>query len=826
MNLPPLAALVALLAADIPVVPPEANAMTQGAESRPQITTTGRLLKVGETIQFTLRLPEGMSAGSLSIFPRYLERADPGQAFAAGGDLDWLQALPSEACELEFVNGQAQVAYRPLQAGSYLARWQVEGEALHRYFAAIEEDWIVLRLSAFEGLEVDPTLHGLGIPLDYRLPAERFSLEDPLCRRFLDYQRRYGDSVVPVLPDMPDSTNEERVAAYGPALERARGLHPDPSEVRSARLSASHPLDPGYTETLAQLGINDRCGLIEANAKPWLGMPEFPYFASGVDGRKANQGEGGAVVAHQWDFCGGWHFLGPVSWHYKAAEGDWQATQRCLKQGLEELQLLAELSGHAAFAVPLYDGLVGPGYPNPAFQYSMPERRHFNGAVDEVFVCDRALSAEELQAVIEQGVGALDEPLGAWALEEGTGDRVEDASGAGNDGALSGGAQWVKGRTGPAIELDGEEGQVTMDSPLAIGTREFTLGCWVRPGATQKTWANLLSSHNNDALGGYRGVSIEQDADNTNTFYLIAGMGDRWVGLDTRTSLLAGKWQHFAVTRKGTKLTHYLNGQVSAEGTVPQGVFAPATEPFRIGNWARGDAGPQEDMRRFVDRYQRFMGFEAPKAYKVVYARSIDIADYYRRHFTTTPRTVFVSKTDHLLYDMWWLCTWCGPGELIPRQRIPWDTRISTIMSKRRTQDYWKDPLSCEYILIEDRRRSIRFERECPNPIWWFDYTKQERGPGGSAISHTETPDVTILRSEWRPDGRQMTLSLAVRSETRFVDYAIALWGLPEEFDPAAPITTNAKEAILAKNTDGEHHLVLVFDLEPQMQLTVTVGRR
>ena len=63
-------------------------------------------------------------------------------------------------------------------------------------------------------------------------------------------------------------------------------------------------LDPGYTEALAELGINDFCGLAAANGKPWLGMPEFPYFCSSVDCRKANQEEGGPVFGHQWDFAG------------------------------------------------------------------------------------------------------------------------------------------------------------------------------------------------------------------------------------------------------------------------------------------------------------------------------------------------------------------------------------------------------------------------------------------------------------------------------------------------------------------------------------------
>jgi hypothetical protein len=220
------------------------------------------------------------------------------------------------------------------------------------------------------------------------------------------------------------------------------------------------------------------------------------------------------------------------------------------------------------------------------------------------------------------------------------------------------------------------------------------------------------------------------------------------------------------------------------------------------------------------------MAFDFPKQYKAVYARSIDMADYYRRHFAVTPRTIFVSKTDHVMYDMWWLCNWGDQGELVPRERIPRQTRTSTIMRQRRERTYWKDPLSYEYILVEDQRRSMRFERECPNPIWWFDYTNQTRGPEGSAISHTETPDVDVLRSAWIRDPGSMTLTLRMQTTAKFPSYAIALWGLPDDFDPDAEIQTDAKEHVLAKNVDGAYHLILFFDLEPDRQLKIRVGRR
>ena len=585
----------------------------------PQWTTSSRLLKLGESIEFEFFLPPGIEPQGLSIFPRYLERADPGKAFVAGGDLAWLDSLEAQNFDLNFTDGYAPMTYRPAAAGNYIARWLVGGELLYRYFAVIEDDWVVLRLSPGDEEEVEPTLHATGIPIDYRLPVDQYDHDSPLFRRLLGYHRHYGDAVIPEFRDTPTMSVEERVKEYGDGLLKVRSLLPDASDARAARVIMRHPFDPGYTPTFMQLGLNAHFGLQVANNKPWLGMPEFPYFASEVDIRKANQGEGASLVIHTWDFSGGWHFLGPVSFHYAISSGQWKQASDCLNSGFREAKNLAELSGHPAFLMPLYDGVtVYRNYPNHEFSY-----------------------------------GFDDEP-----------------------------------------------------------------------------------------------------------------------------------------------------------------------------------------MFRFVERYQHFMAFEATKHYKIAYARSIDISDYYRRHFKVTPRTVFVSKTDHLLYDAWWTFGMAVERLPLARERLPWDTATSTIMDIRRTRKYWKDPLSSEYILVEDQKRSIRFERESANPIWWFDYTNQERGPEGSSITHVETPYIEIDRSGWRRQDDRLTIDLKMRADPsdrfqntpkvtfkgEFKGFAIALWGLPTEssLDPSR-IETNASEFVLAKNTDGDYHLVLFFDLRPDVEIRVSI---
>ncbi|MBM4094940.1 MAG: hypothetical protein FJ276_36855, partial [Planctomycetes bacterium] len=478
---------ITLLAAAVAASGITARALGQVSDTQPpnepQIITSARLLELGEEITFTFAVPPGVTAGPLEVFARYLETADPGSRFHAGRDLEWLDQLPRETLPVRVVDGGASLVFRPTACGSHLVRWRAGDEIFIRYFAVIEDDWVVLRFSSFLELEPEPTLHATGIPLDYRLPGERFRPDDALLRKFRAYHRLFGESIIPALPDTPRMTLEERLASYGEVLDRVRALLPDPSSARSARVDMRHDLDPGYTETLMRLGVNDHCGLQEANAKPWLGMPEFPYFSSPADCRKVNQGPGGRVVAHQWDFCGGWHFIGPVSWHYKAAAGQWAIAERCVRAGVEELANLAALSGHPAFAVPLYDGVVGPGYPNPAFWYDVPESRGFRGEVRDAFVAESALDETQIRRVMSDGPMVAERIWAAWNAVDERGEHVPDASGHQRNRRVLGEPPRIPGTGASVLRLDGNSCVVTEVPPFGEG--DFTLGCWVRPAADQ-----------------------------------------------------------------------------------------------------------------------------------------------------------------------------------------------------------------------------------------------------------------------------------------------------------------------------------------------------
>ena len=51
----------------------------------------------------------------------------------------------------------------------------------------------------------------------------------------------------------------------------------------------------------------------------------------------------------------------------------------------------------------------------------------------------------------------LNTAMGIWLFEEGSGTTAKDSSGNGNDGTLQGGAAWIDGAVGGAIEFNGTD---------------------------------------------------------------------------------------------------------------------------------------------------------------------------------------------------------------------------------------------------------------------------------------------------------------------------------------------------------------------------------
>ena len=173
----------------------------------------------------------------------------------------------------------------------------------------------------------------------------------------------------------------------------------------------------------------------------------------------------------------------------------------------------------------------------------------------------------------------LESALAIWLFDEDTGDEIKDFTGNGNDGIFVNGPEWVEGKFGAALKLDGDDDHVEINNPVNLVDPDFTIMLWVNPGDTQtKAHCDILSNHGEPPRSGY---CIEQWSTNANQFYsAFASGGEWWAGFpddqSASTQLTANMWQHFATIREGSVITHYLDGEESA---IQEGITEdPVTE--------------------------------------------------------------------------------------------------------------------------------------------------------------------------------------------------------------------------------------------------------
>lgn len=175
--------------------------------------------------------------------------------------------------------------------------------------------------------------------------------------------------------------------------------------------------------------------------------------------------------------------------------------------------------------------------------------------------------------------------LGWWKFDEGSGTVAADASGNGNDGTIINGAAWTSSPNGSALSFNGAQQYVDCGySEVLRPINNLTIEMWIKPGDSQTQWANILGCHQN-----WQGYVVEQDSNNLNRYYFAYngdGTESHWQGIELTTQLQTGVWQHFVVQKEGNTIRHYLDGVLTAEGTVDPSyevIYYKPDEPFYIG---------------------------------------------------------------------------------------------------------------------------------------------------------------------------------------------------------------------------------------------------
>ncbi len=167
---------------------------------------------------------------------------------------------------------------------------------------------------------------------------------------------------------------------------------------------------------------------------------------------------------------------------------------------------------------------------------------------------------------------ACGEIVGWWTFDEGSGTVVRDSSGKGNQGAFEGDPEWMAGKYGTALRLDGND-WLSFGDPAALQFGEaITIACWINP-------ESVSGSHGMAGRDGAYGFKTYT----TNLRFTTPAVRDH---TSTGVTLLTGAWQHVAVTfqpgQAGGVIFYYNGVEASrlTSSTIPAG-----TGPFRIGTY-------------------------------------------------------------------------------------------------------------------------------------------------------------------------------------------------------------------------------------------------
>ena len=195
---------------------------------------------------------------------------------------------------------------------------------------------------------------------------------------------------------------------------------------------------------------------------------------------------------------------------------------------------------------------------------------YYAGTIDEVRIYNRALSAGEVTRLYNltkpKILSASDSGLvGYWSFDEGSGNKVGDMSGRGNDGIASGSPAWINGRRGKALNFNGTNQYVGAGQNSTLSNiAPLTASAWIYPTDVSATSRAIIAktdvSNNGWKFGpsssGVGQISLVVVYDNSGA--------DKVSRVSAINTLTINTWQYATVTWDGGKnytgMHIYING--------------------------------------------------------------------------------------------------------------------------------------------------------------------------------------------------------------------------------------------------------------------------
>jgi len=177
--------------------------------------------------------------------------------------------------------------------------------------------------------------------------------------------------------------------------------------------------------------------------------------------------------------------------------------------------------------------------------------------------------------------------IGAWLFDEGSGDVATDSSET-NEDSPTNGAEWVDRKSGKALSFDGVSNFVEIADIPALNPKEaMSMACWVYLTGKSGQHRDILSKDGETAARQY--LITASDANGFRAHIWTAdGVANYF---DGNTVVELETWYHIAQTYDGDKLTLYVNGE--EDGSINlSGDIIVTDQPVRIGGGALAGGDP------------------------------------------------------------------------------------------------------------------------------------------------------------------------------------------------------------------------------------------
>ena len=260
-------------------------------------------------------------------------------------------------------------------------------------------------------------------------------------------------------------------------------------------------------------------------------------------------------------------------WHHAAGVfdlGDETEQVRLYVDGIEDGPQ-AVRNGYGYISTNTYSVLIGANAERPG--------RGWNGLIDDVRLYPGALTAWEIQYLVNYNLPPEMQPVAHWRLDESGGAVAMDSSGNSHHASLNAGPSptWIQGKVGLALAFHGSGDYVNCgNDPIFDVTDKMTVAAWVYIGTVPADWTGIVTK-------GDDAWRLSTYSRTTQIHFAVTGPPD-YRSINGNTVLTTGAWHYVVGTYDGADIRLYIDGvEDSASPAAYGGTIATSGHNVWIG---------------------------------------------------------------------------------------------------------------------------------------------------------------------------------------------------------------------------------------------------